>query len=320
MTKMKKAKSGNSNVPPRTSHNNSSDQKLLHKSDAIDDIEILCKNLSNPKLIALLSFHKRYLEEELECIQEDERLLKKSANSGANSKRTHDPLKGKLDALKDIYEMFPNIPVPRINIIYDEVCDGRVDGLVDVLLGLDPNEVQFTDDLIPSEESQQIEESSTHSFAQQSQMELLHKRWDISQYITFDIDPTITELEIDYLNAVKMKNLAFQEYGFEEIEETHSSQQESVNLDELPEHEREFYLEMKLKKEQIKKERQFIIDKMRETKLARNVKLYCKGEEEYLAKNTSELKRYMFTRTIEFDLEAEYIHFRIVESQFHRLL
>ncbi|KAG2377558.1 hypothetical protein C9374_009074 [Naegleria lovaniensis] len=314
MAKMKKAKSGNSNEPPRTTHNNSS-SKLHHKNDALDDIERCCQNLSNSKLIALLSFHKRYLQDELECNELDEKLIESQKKSKQFS------LKGKLDALKDIYEMFPHIPVSRINVIYDEVCDGRVDGLIDVLLGLDPNEVQFTDDL--PEESQQETVSSSHRFGlppQQSQIELFKKRWDLSQYISFDIDPNITELEIDYLTAVKMRNLAFQEYGFEEEEETHSQQDASVNLDEMPEHEREFYLEMKQKKEQLKKERQFIIAKMKEAKRARNVKIYCAGEEEHLAKNTSELKRYMFTRSIEFDLEAEYIHFRIVESQFHRLL
>ena len=281
--------------------------KLHHKTDAIDDLDRLGKDIVNQRISSILKFHSQYLEEEWVASQEDMKSEDTTKTIG----------KGKIKELSHIYEMFPHLPVSRINVIYDEICQRHVDGLIDVLLTIDPSEAQYTTEDTDQEPSTSTSSSSSGSRGK-SKTEQFTEKWNLAQYISFDIDPTISELENEYLVALKMKNMAYEEYGFEEEEDTHSSQ--NVNWDEMNDVEKEFWEDMQLKKERLKKERQFIIQKMKEAKRARNVKIYCRGEEEHLTKNITELKRYQFVPSNELEMEAEYIHFRVVESQFYRLL
>ena len=206
----------------------------------------------------------------------------------------------------NIYEMFPNIPSKRINVLYHEVCHDKLDGLVEVLLSLDPNEIQFTDEIVED----QVSLSRTTNLT----------RYDLSRVVNKYLDSSISDLEKDYLQAVKIRKMTFDEYGIYEEEEEIENEFDHINIEELPEAEREWYYEMKLKKEKLKQERAFIKKKMREEKRSRNVRFYCKGEEDLLNSERREIYRYQLYRNPTFEFEAEYIHFRIVESQFDRLM
>ena len=292
----KKTKKG-ANIPP-TDHSSDEKSTLLHKFDALDDIEIIGKNLMNVRISALLAFYKQYLKEQ----QETERaimLQKKSQNSSCQ-----------IPELYDIYEMFPHIPSKRINVLYHEVCNNHVEGLVDVLLTLDPNDLQYTEDIVEDNSSE------IDTYVNNYATDL--KRFDMATVANQYLDPAVSDLEKDYLQAVKIRKMAFEEYGIYEEVEIHEESQ--PNMDEMNDAEKEWYYEMKLKKEKLKKEREFILKKMREEKMSRNTRYYCKGEEELLNSTSNEIKRYQFTRNITFDFEAEYFHFRIVESHFDRLM
>jgi hypothetical protein len=65
-------------------------------------------------------------------------------------------------------------------------------------------------------------------------------------------------------------------------------------------------------------EKRLIEKKLREEKLARNTKFYCDGELEAIQKG--QFKRYKLLPINTFDCDAEQIHYRFVESTFHRLM
>jgi hypothetical protein len=66
-------------------------------------------------------------------------------------------------------------------------------------------------------------------------------------------------------------------------------------------------------------EQKLITKRMREEKLMRNNRFYCKGEleahEEYAKNKKNRIIKYELTPTLTFDCDAEDIHFRVIESQ-----
>lgn len=65
-------------------------------------------------------------------------------------------------------------------------------------------------------------------------------------------------------------------------------------------------------------EKSFIERQILEAKESKNIHFFCKGEEDALMDKA--IKRWLIKPVNSFDLEAEQIHFRIAESQFHRFL
>lgn len=63
-------------------------------------------------------------------------------------------------------------------------------------------------------------------------------------------------------------------------------------------------------------ERRLIEKKMKEDKMQRSTRFFCKGEVQAL--QNKKMVRYALTKTNVFDCDAEQIHFRIAESQFQR--
>ena len=271
-----------------------------HKSDALDSLERLSDSMINPRISALLAFYKQFLTATL-------------LEEKAKEEQLHVGQDGSIESLLGVYEMFPHIPKKRVNSIYSEVAGMKVEQTIEILLTVDPNEI-MTDD---NEEPISLQ---VHS---QSSSKVTTSDLSLTSALCTDIDPAIAEVEMDYMNAVRVKILAKEEFGLVEEESQHEygfvelSEEELNNMES---NERELYYEMKVKKDRMKKESEFIAQKLKEEKRARKARILCEGELEHLAKNTTELKRYNCPLTSQFELIGELVHYRLVESQFYRLL
>ncbi|KAL9641536.1 hypothetical protein ABK040_013457 [Willaertia magna] len=332
------------------------ERNYFHKNDVanelLKEIDEFKKNvITSPRIVGLFTFYHQFLLEELnnkELNEYNKELNKDLTNKELNSlKNSNEVLQENYsEEILQLIEMFPHLDVLQIVNIYKTIANEQLNMAIELLINIDQQDIQQQSTL-----QQSLQQTLQQNHTLQPNNNLLQQEQEIIHYNNNDnniynnnlniemsiipkllkvtipeMDIHISELEIEFLTNYNMKNSIKEELGILDEEEENSqnalqnSLQNNKPVEEMDSQELELHLQWKAKLEILQKERKLMQIKILEEKRKRNVKFYCKEELEHLCnfKNSNIVKRYLFNFKNHFEMNAEDIHFRIVESQFYR--
>jgi hypothetical protein len=196
-----------------------------------------------------------------------------------------------------IHEKLPDISLNRIALALNAVngdVDRAIENLKNGLIGDEDVEeknrerrVRYYDAIIDLDTVKQNDKIKSSKVVKKS-------------FFSFGGVP-VEELEQQYLKQVSFMNMLIEEKKLLKGDTTELSTPETPDTNN-----------------KILFEKRLIEKRLREEKLARNTKFYCDGEVEAL--QNQKFKRYKLLPSSVFDCDAEQIHYRFVESTFHRLM